>query len=70
MEALQDNDLIPLADNDGSVSVIDKENSSEIPVTKWRKGLKSLDSIPSIISDSLPGCAGSSNLIGKHSMLN
>ena len=56
--------------DDGSISVLDEENSSEIRVTKWRKGHESLDSIPSIISDSLPGCAGPSNLIGKHSMLN
>ena len=53
----EDDDSIPLADDDGSVSVLDEENSSEMRVTKWRKGHESLDSIPSIISDSLPGCA-------------
>ena len=62
----EDDDSIPLADDDGSVSVLDEENSSEMRVTKWRKGHESLDSIPSIISDSLPGCAGPSNLIGKN----
>ena len=64
----EDDDSIPLADDDGSVSVLDEENSSEMRVTKWRKGHESLDSIPSIISDSLPGCAGPSNLIGKNKM--
>ena len=33
-------------------------------MTKWRKGHESLDSIPSMISDSLPVSAGPSSLIG------
>ena len=57
-------DSIPLADDDVSASVLDEENSSENRVTKWRKGHESLDSIPSMISDSLPVSAGPSSLIG------
>ena len=42
----------------------DEENSSENRVSKWRKGHESLDSIPSMISDSLPVSGGPSSLIG------
>lgn len=59
-----DEDSIPLADDDVSASVLDEENSSENRVSKWRKGHESLDSIPSMISDSLPVSGGPSSLIG------
>ena len=66
-----DEDSIPLADDDASaVLVEDTENSENSDnartraMNKWRKGHESLDSIPSMISDSLPTSAGPSSLIG------
>ena len=46
------------------ICATDEENSSENRVSKWRKGHESLDSIPSMISDSLPVSGGPSSLIG------
>ena len=62
-----DEDSIPLADDDASAVVEDTENSENSDckrAMKWRKGHESLDSIPSMISDSLPVSAGPSSLIG------
>ncbi len=60
-----DEDSIPLADDDASAEVVDDETCSEDRrVSKWHKGHESLDSIPSMISDSLPASAGPSSLIG------
>ena len=61
-----DEDSIPLADDDAS-AVVESENSENSDIKramKWRKGHESLDSIPSMISDSLPVSAGPSSLIG------
>lgn len=66
---LDDPDSIPLADDDVSAVVEDTTDNSEADqlrhrVAKWHKGHESLDSIPSMISDSLPVSAGPSSLIG------
>ena len=63
-----DEDSIPLADDDPSAVVDSSETTSEDQVDRrvanWRRGHESLDSIPSMISDSLPASAGPSSLIG------
>ena len=63
-----DEDSIPLADDDPSAVVDSSETTSEDQVDRrvanWRRGHESLDSIPSMISDSLPTSAGPSSLIG------
>ena len=61
-----DEDSIPLADDDPS-AVVDTETSEDQAdrrAANWRRGHESLDSIPSMISDSLPTSAGPSSLIG------
>ena len=63
-----DEDSIPLADDDPS-AVVDSETTNseeqaERRAANWRRGHESLDSIPSMISDSLPVSAGPSSLIG------
>ena len=63
-----DEDSIPLADDDAS-AVVDEDNSDKVLlVAQWKKGHESLDSIPSMISDSLQAAscssAGPSSLIG------
>lgn len=72
LQDLDDPDSIPLADDDVSVVVEETtDNSADAAadqlrhrVAKWHKGHESLDSIPSMISDSLPVSAGPSSLIG------
>ena len=64
-----DEDSIPLADDDPSAVVDSSETTSgedqvDRRVANWRRGHESLDSIPSMISDSLPASAGPSSLIG------
>ena len=64
---VSDEDSIPLADEDASVVVDDEtcsEDNNKKLVAKWQRGHESLDSIPSMISDSIPISAGPSSLIG------
>jgi hypothetical protein len=62
-----DEDSIPLADDDPSAVIVDDDVDSFIAeadrrAAKWHRGHESLDSIPSMISDSLPTSAGPSSL--------
>ena len=65
-----DEDSIPLADDDPSAVVDDQDDldlssEAERRAAKWRRGCESLDSIPSMISDSLgPPICGSGSTSG------
>lgn len=63
-----DEDSIPLADDDPAALVVDDDDYSyqseaHQRASKWRRGCESLDSIPSMISDSLPTSAGPNSLV-------
>ena len=66
MKKETDEDSIPLADDDASAIVEDESDANQIQklAANWQKNHESLDSIPSMISDSLPVSAGPSSLIG------